>query len=142
MDGQGRGIGEGTLYGPLACRGRDTGTARRRQRTDRLSLTQPSAKIADGNSPSHHGHTHHPTPVTPCALSTKNISSSFSPRIGPHTGEHCVLPSSLIFLPKDYPQDVPKRPHSTSMTRFGVPRARFKTRHPGSNRHKTSRWSL
>jgi len=70
---EGGGIGDGTLYGPLACRGADTRTARRRQRADTLTLPlDPSAKIAYGNSLSRHSHPHHSTPVTPSAYRKKN----------------------------------------------------------------------
>ena len=46
--------GEGTLVQPGVGKGRT-----------RLSLTRPSAKIADGNSLSRHGHTHHSSPGYP-----------------------------------------------------------------------------
>ena len=117
--------------------GEATRTARRRQRADTLSPTHPPAKIADGNSPSRHGHSHHTPPVTPRALALTNISSPFSPRTGLHTSEYGVLRHPPIFLSKHLLQNVPKRPYSTSMTRFGVPRARFKTRHPGCNQQKS-----
>jgi len=71
----------------VGLQGRDTGTARRRQRADTLTPTNPSAKIADGNSLSRHSHTHQRTPATPSALSVKNISSPLSPHIRPCTDE-------------------------------------------------------
>lgn len=105
-DGRGREIGDGTLYGPLAWgRGR---TARRRQRADTLSLTQPPAKIADGNSLSRHGHTHHSTPATPSALAQINICPSFSPYRELHTDEHGVRPPLPIFSIRPSPRKCPQ----------------------------------
>ena len=89
-----------------------------------------SAKIAYGNSLSRHGHSHHSTPVTPSAFCQKNISLPFSPHILLSTDKHCVPPPPWIFPSKFIPKSAPIQSQGTFMTRFGVPCARFKTRHP------------
>jgi hypothetical protein len=87
----------------------DTRTARRRQRADTLSLTHPSAKIAYGNSLSRHGHSHHPTPVTPSAYPKKIFPLHSLPAL--HSIQMTIVFYHLShFSSQIYPQNRPKRP--------------------------------